>query len=129
LEPSQQRELRDLLAKHQQSDGGWSIRTFAAPEAWGRGNRAEKLRAEPDFASPASDGHMTGLALIVLRASGTPADDPQIQRGVAWLKANQRASGRWWTRSLNTDAWHFITYSGTAFPLLALQMCEPSSRP
>ena len=67
---------------------------------------------------------MTGLAIIVLREAGVPANDPRLQKGIGWLKSNQRASGRWWTRSLNTDAWHFITYSGTAFPLLALQMCD-----
>ena len=124
IDDAQKAELLSLLASHQREDGGWSIRTFAAPEAWGKGNRAEKLKAEPDFASPASDGHMTGLAIIVMRSAGVPANDPRIQKGIAWLKANQRESGRWWTRSLNTDSWHYITYSGTAFPLLALQMCD-----
>jgi squalene-hopene/tetraprenyl-beta-curcumene cyclase len=123
VEDSLKAELLAKLASHQREDGGWSIRTFAAPEAWGKGNRAEKLKAEPDFASPASDGHMTGLAIIVMREAGIPATDPRIQKGLAWLKTNQRESGRWWTRSLNTDSWHYITYSGTAFPLLALQMC------
>lgn len=28
-----------------------------------------------------------------------------------------------WTRSLNTDSWHFIRDSGTAYPLLALAAC------
>ena len=124
LASEQQQELIGILSRHQRDDGGWSIRTFAAPEAWGRGNRAEKLRAEPEFANPPSDGHMTGLAVIVLRSSGVAADDPGIQKGIAWLKSNQRESGRWWTRSLNTDSSHFITYSGTAYPLLALQMCD-----
>jgi len=124
LTPEQKQELIAGLQKHQRADGGWSIRTFAAPEAWGGGNRAEKLKSEPEFADPASDGHMTGLAIIVLRESGVAADDPGIQKGIEWLQANQRESGRWWTRSLNTDSWHFITYSGTAYPLLALQMCD-----
>lgn len=124
LGTEQQEPLMDRIRQLQRPDGGWSIRNFAAPEAWGRGNRAEKLRGELDFDDPASDGHMTGLAIIVLRSAGIPADDPALQRGVRWLQQNQRVSGRWWTRSLNTDAWHFITYSGTAFPLLALQMCD-----
>ena len=128
IEGAQQAALLALLGSHQRDDGGWSIRTFAAPEAWGKGNRADKLKAEPDFATPASDGHMTGLAIIVMRSAGVPADDPRVQQGVAWLKANQRESGRWWTRSLNTDTWHYITYSGTAFPLLALQMCDALPR-
>ncbi|MFO0975314.1 MAG: hypothetical protein U0996_02900 [Planctomycetaceae bacterium] len=124
LTEEQKKELIATVQKHQKSDGSWSIRTFAVPEAWGGGNRAEKLKAEPDFADPPGDGHMTGLAIIVLRSNGVPASDEKIQSGIRWLKSNQRESGRWWTRSLNTDSWHFITYSGTAYPLLALQMCD-----
>lgn len=119
-------ERKELLARIwslQQDDGGWSIRSFAEPEQWGGGNRAEKLRAEPEFRKPPSDGHMTGLATLVLRDADVPADDPRIQKAVGWLKSNQRESGRWWTRSLNTDKFHFITYSGTAYPLLALMKC------
>ena len=123
IDAARQAELIDVVRKHQREDGGWSIRTFAAPEAWGRGNRAAKLRSEPDFETPASDGHMTGLAVVALRSAGVPASDPAVTRGIAWIKTNQRVSGRWWTRSLNTDSWHFITYSGTAFPLLALDLC------
>ena len=119
----QKKELIEMLVQQQRADGGWSIRTFAAPEKWGRGNRADKLKAETSFSDPASDGHMTGLAIIVLRESGVSVEDTRIQRGVKWLKENQRESGRWWTRSLNTDTYHFITYSGTAFPLLALGLC------
>lgn len=117
-------ELMDLVWKNQQADGGWSIRTFGQPEQWGKGNRAAKLREEPEFASPPSDGHQTGLAIIVLREAGVPANDPRIQKGVTWLLKNQRESGRWWTRSLNTDSWHFITYSGTMFPIRALSLCH-----
>lgn len=117
-------EIVQMITKHQREDGGWSIRAFAAPEAWGRGNRAERLKAEPDIANPASDGHQTGLAIIALREAGIPASDPRIQKGLAWIKANQRESGRWWTKSLNTDKWHFITYSGTAFSIQALAMCD-----
>lgn len=123
LDEAAQREVVRMVWKHQRQDGGWSIRTFAAPEEWGRGNRAEKLRSEPEFGDPPSDRHMTGLAVIVLRDAGVAADDPRIEAAVEWLLANQRQSGRWWTRSLNTDRYHFITYSGTAYPLLALAKC------
>ena len=64
-----------------------------------------------------SDGHMTGLALLVLIDSGVNIHDKRIQRGVEWLLANQRESGRWWTKSLNTNHYHFITYSATAYAL------------
>lgn len=124
LDAGQKAALIEMVWKHQRDDGGWSIRTFAAPEAWGGGNRAARLKAEPDQANPPSDGHQTGLAVIVLRESGVPANDPRLQKAVGWIKTNQRASGRWWTKSLNTDSWHFITYSGTAFPVLALSLCD-----
>jgi squalene-hopene/tetraprenyl-beta-curcumene cyclase len=124
LSAEKKAELVEVVRKKQQADGGWSLRTFASPEQWGKGNRAKKLRGEPDFESPASDGHQTGLAVVVLREAGVPANDPQIQKAIGWLTANQRVSGRWWTRSLNTDGPHYITYSGTAFSLLALQMCD-----
>jgi len=123
IDDAKRSELIELVWKHQREDGGWSIRTFATPEQWGRGNRAEKLRGEPEFGNPPSDGHQTGLAVIVLRDAGVPADDARLVRAVEWLRKNQRASGRWWTRSLNTDKAHYITYSGTAYALLALDKC------
>ncbi len=123
-QPEERARLIDMIWNHQNDDGGWSIRAFAKPEEWGRGNRAEKLRSEPEFGSPPSDGHMTGLAVLILRDAGIPADDSRIRKAVKWLKSNQRESGRWWTRSLNTDKFHFITYSGTAYPLLALMKCD-----
>ena len=123
VDEKRKQELIETIWKHQRPDGGWSMRTFATPEAWGDGSRAKKLRDESEFQNPASDGHQTGLAGIVLRDAGVPARDPRIQRAVQWLLTHQRQSGRWWTRSLNTDKWHFITYSGTCYPLLALARC------
>jgi squalene-hopene/tetraprenyl-beta-curcumene cyclase len=57
-----------------------------------------------------------------LRLAGVPADDVRIQKGIAWLKKNQRASGRWFTRSAHKDS-NYITNAGTAFALLALAEC------
>ncbi len=124
LSTEQRQAIIEMLWSHQQPDGGWSIRTFSTPEKWGGGNRAQKLRAETEFKQPPSDGHQTGLVVFVLRQANVPATDPRIQRAVQWLKSNQRQSGRWWTRSLNTDNYHFITYSGTFYPLLALYHCN-----
>lgn len=120
IDETQKQEIIDIIFGHQQEDGGWSIRTFADPEDWGSGNRADKLYEEEDIDNPASDGHQTGLAIVALRDAGIAADDARIMRGVEWLKKNQRVSGRWWTRSLNNDKFHFITFSGTCYPLLAL---------
>ena len=123
IHKKQQQEIIKMIFSHQQADGGWSMRSFSTPEAWGGGNRADKLRDELEFKDPPSDGHQTGLAVIVLRDAGIAAEDPRIQKGVGWIQANQRESGRWWTRSLNTDKFHFITYSGSIYPLVALYKC------
>ncbi len=124
LEEGERERIIELIRSKQRADGGWALRAFARPEEWGEGNRAEKLRAEKEFADPPSDGHQTGLALVALREAGVGAQDPGIQKGVRWLLANQRESGRWWTRSLNTDNYHFIAFSGTLYPLVALHLCD-----
>ena len=124
LEEGEKERIIEMIRSKQRADGGWALRAFARPEEWGEGNRAEKLRAEKEFADPPSDGHQTGLALVALREAGVGARDPGIQKGVRWLLANQRESGRWWTRSLNTDNYHFIAFSGTLYPLVALHLCD-----
>ena len=123
IDEAQQNEIRDMILSHQNEDGGWSLRSFATPETWGSGNRAERLESEDEATRTMSDGHQTGLCVIVLRAAGVPANDARIQKAIGWIKSNQRESGRWWTRSLNTDRYHYITYTGSMYPLAALGAC------
>lgn len=106
--------LKDLL-KLQRDDGGWSLASLGDWKGFdGRAN---------DKDAP-SDGYATGFVIYVLRQAGTPADQAAVKRGVAWLKSNQRESGRWFTRSLNTNRAHYITNAGTSFAVLALKACE-----
>lgn len=126
----QKRErILETIFELQHADGGWSIRDFAQFHEWGDGSRVSKLESEAEFYLVPSDGHMTGLVVVALRDAGIPAGDPRIQRAIAWLERNQRASGRWWTRSLNSDRYHFITYSGSCFALLSFWKCNVFSRP
>lgn len=105
--------IKDLLAL-QREDGGWSLASLGD---W-KGHDGRKN----DINAP-SDGYGTGLVVYVLRQAGVPAKDEAIERGVRWLRTNQRASGRWFTRSLNNDHYHYITHAGTAFAVLALTAC------
>lgn len=98
----------------QRKDGGWNLPSLGD---WSRRDKSRNDKNAP------SDGYGTGFVVFVLRQAGCPADDPAIQRGVAWLKANQRESGRWFTRSLNNDDAHYITHAGTGFAVLALDSC------
>ncbi|MEC7564877.1 MAG: hypothetical protein VX738_04265 [Planctomycetota bacterium] len=124
IDDEKKQDIITMILNHQNDDGGWAMRNFATPDTWGGGSRAEKLKAEKNLMNPASDGHQTGLAVMVLRDAGVPASHPQIQKAIHWIKANQRTSGRWWTRSLNKDTRHFITYSGTFYSLMALHKCD-----
>ena len=103
--------LRDL----QRVDGGWSLPSLGG---WKRRD------GTPNDPQAPSDGYATGLSIYVLRQAGVPAADPALRRGAKWLLTNQRASGRWFTRSLNHDVDHYITNAGTAFAVLALQACR-----
>jgi squalene-hopene/tetraprenyl-beta-curcumene cyclase len=108
--------IRTLRAL-QRPDGGWSLPTLGA---WNRRDGSPNPRGD---AAP-SDGYATGLVVYVLRQAGVAASDPAVQSGVRWLKTHQRASGRWFTRSLNTDKAHYIANAGTGFAVLALAACE-----
>ncbi len=96
----------------QRADGGWNLPSLGD---WGRRDGTANDKASP------SDGFATGFIVHVLREAGVPKEDPAVARGTAWLKANQRASGRWFTRSVTNDKAHYISHAGTAFALLALQ--------
>jgi squalene-hopene/tetraprenyl-beta-curcumene cyclase len=123
LEPGPRTAIIESIWKLQHGNGGWALRDFAAPRAWGAGSRGDQLEAEADYSSAASEAHMTGLAVCVLREAGVPASDPRIQEAVSWILKNQRRSGRWWSASLNTQTYHFLTYSATCLALAALEKC------
>ena len=106
-----QRELLSL----QRPDGGWSLPSLGD---WPRRDGTPNAKDSP------SDGYATGLVVYVLRQAGQPPGAPEIRKGVAWLEANQRASGRWFTRSLNNDKAHYIANAGTGFAVMALAACR-----
>ena len=58
-------------------------------------------------------GTRTGLGLI----SGADEGYPEIYGG-------DLIEGRWFTKSINTDRYHFLTHAGTAYAVLALKACE-----
>jgi len=83
--------------------------------------RWKRRDGTPNDSNAPSDGYGTGLLVFVLRQAGVPAADPAISRGAAWLEANQRTSGRWFTRSVSKDEAHSIANAGTSFAVMALK--------
>lgn len=114
LSDDERQSVIDELLAMQHADGGWGLASLGD---WKRKDGAPQDK-------DASDGYGTGFVIFVLRRAGLAADDPRLQKGLAWLKANQRASGRWFSRSLHTDNMHFITHAGTAYAVMALAACE-----
>ncbi len=105
------------LLRLQRKDGGWNLPSLGD---W------KRLDGTANDADAPSDGYATGLVVYVLRQTGMGAEKEPLKRGVAWLRANQRESGRWYTRSLNADRAHYTTNAGTAFALMALKACGVS---
>jgi len=103
----------DLLAL-QKKNGGWGLATLGN---WKRGDGSQPDRT-------VSDGYGTGFVIFVLRRAGVPASDVRLQCGIAWLKRNQRESGRWFTRSIRKDNHHFVSHAGTAFAVMAIVACK-----
>lgn len=88
-----------------------------------------------------SDAYASGLALYSLRVgAGTPASDPAIQRGVAFLLRTQDEDGTWYVNKrafpANTyfDAGfphgqsQFISFGATCWATMALIECDGSSQ-
>jgi len=80
------------LREHQNPDGGWGedLRSYVEPGWHGRGT---------------STASQTAWALLALLAAGEEKSRP-VERGVAWLVANQNAEGTW------DEPW----FTGTGFP-------------
>jgi squalene-hopene/tetraprenyl-beta-curcumene cyclase len=115
-----------LLSSKQHADGGWSLRDMSAVNDWHfkMSDIVVKLIASlPDADIPESDAYMTALAIVLMKQSGVATSDERIQRGLAWLKREQRVSGRWWMHSLYRGNYSYITYIATCQALKALYLC------
>lgn len=85
------RLVAELLAK-QQSNGGWYLASLG-----------DYTHGEVKTPNPAPDGYATGLVLHALQLSGLTKDDPQIAKGLAWLRSNQDKTGAWRAMSVNKN--------------------------
>ena len=116
-----------LLSAKQHADGGWSLRDMSAVNDW-HFKMSDKvvnlINGLPDAAKPESDAYMTAFAIVLMRQNNVSASDERIQRGLGWLKQEQRVSGRWWMQSLYRGNYSYITYIATAQALKALALCD-----
>jgi len=128
LAPQAQRDAAlTLLSSKQHPDGGWSLRDMSALGDWHfkmSDTVVNLITNLPDAAKPESDAYMTAFAIVLMRQNNVPASDERIQRGLVWLKREQRVSGRWWMQSLYRGNYSYITYIATTQALKALALCD-----
>ncbi|HEY6268189.1 MAG TPA: hypothetical protein VIX11_07830 [Candidatus Acidoferrum sp.] len=119
LESEKQKALMTELLGKQQPDGGWSLSSLS-----GEWKRHDSTPQEAQ-----SDGYATGLIAFALQQAGIRRDNPQHERALAWLAANQsRTEGNWPSSSLNNNKEHhlspdtalFMNDAATAYAVLAL---------
>lgn len=115
-EEQREKTLTELLNR-QLEDGGWS--TAGLLTDWKGLDRSDGKPLD----TKTSDGYGTGFVIVVARELGVPADDTRLRRGIRWLKANQRESGKWFTRSPVHECGNLISNVGSAYAVLALQAC------
>src|SRR5688572_23916837 len=106
--------LAELLAL-QLDDGGWSTAGLLTDF---------KTRSDGQpLTTDISDGYGTGFVIVLARELGVPADDLRLTRGIDWIMANQRESGKWFTRSPVRECGNRLSNARSAFDVLALQAC------
>jgi squalene-hopene/tetraprenyl-beta-curcumene cyclase len=110
---------RGLLAL-QNRDGGW---TLPALGTWPRHDGA------PNDPHGPSDGYATALTALALCESGYGKANASIQRAMEWLNHNQRASGRWFTRSTYSNRFrNYLSNMATAYAIMAIDSCGGSNK-
>lgn len=119
----EQREehIAALFAKQLPVDGlsagtGWSTGSLSIHPNW---KRPDGLPLD----STRSDGYATGFAVYALARAGVPATDARLQRGIQWLKTNQRQTGGWYTFSPRMKD-VLASYTGTSFAIQALSAVD-----
>jgi squalene-hopene/tetraprenyl-beta-curcumene cyclase len=120
LTSAERETLLQTIRNRQQPDGGWRISVL---------DRRERIDHSPEPTD--SDGYATGLAVLALEESGTPASNQTLQRGLKWLVDHQQSDGAWHASSINksrepdSDAGPFMSDAATAYAVLALEKAKP----
>jgi squalene-hopene/tetraprenyl-beta-curcumene cyclase len=100
LEPDRQKAIIAELLQKQQADGGWSLSSLSGD--W--------KRADGTSQETTSDGYATGLITFVLEQAAISHENANLQRGLAWLTANQdKVEGSWAAYSLNKNKENHIS--------------------
>lgn len=128
--------VAQTLAK-QRTDGGWNFPSLVAVDGWNSARWMALFNRRRDGTRQyaGSDGLATGLVVSSLLQAGVSAKNPQVARGLEWLRQHQRLSdGSWVAYSYNEErdpqsyVGHFMTDAATGYAALALSEWADQSR-
>jgi hypothetical protein len=121
LTPNERDQLVAQILAKQHADGGWSL-----------GSLGDYARKDVKDHTSNSDGYATGLIVHGLRVSGLSKENPQVSKGLGWLRSNQDPTGAWRASSVNknrspeskdpgkANVGKFMWDAATAYSVLAL---------
>lgn len=129
IDSNRQSEIIRHVFSAQRVDGGWNTSSLVVVQGWNRARLMDIFHRRND-GSPQdqqSDGLATGMIVSAALQAGIPPTNPQVQRGLEWLRDHQNASdGSWTASSLNErrdpDSYigRFMTDAATGYAVLAL---------
>jgi squalene-hopene/tetraprenyl-beta-curcumene cyclase len=88
--PEEKHELISQILAKQQESGGWSLASLG-----------DFTHGELKALVTKPDGYATGLLLHVVQLAGLSKENPQVSKGLTWLRSNQDPTGAWRAMSVN----------------------------
>ncbi|MCH2134571.1 MAG: hypothetical protein MK116_12575 [Phycisphaerales bacterium] len=110
LQSQEREQWISEIRSTQREDGGWCMASLGT---WPRHDGSPQLEE--------SEAYPTAFCLWVLSRCGVGNDDPDTRKAVSWLQANQRNSGRWFSRSQRRDTRHYLSNAATNMATMALR--------
>ncbi|MGH9740054.1 MAG: hypothetical protein ACRD4X_15940 [Candidatus Acidiferrales bacterium] len=129
LEPKTQEQIISETFQKQRADGGWSLSSLVVVHDWNVSRLLAILNRRRDGTpqKTESDGLATGMIESALLQAGVPQSNPNVRRGLDWLREHQnRSDGSWTAYSLNvqrdprSNVGHFMDDAATGYAVLAL---------
>jgi len=138
ISPGEQQAIIHEVLTRQQADGGWRLASISWK--WNRWSLKSLvnmwLREDGTPMDGKSDGLATSLATLALQEAGVPRDNPQLQRGLAWLLSNQNSEEGFWAatsvnkrRHRSSETGRFMSDAATAFAVLSLTESQRTMNP
>lgn len=131
----QSRAIKQTLAR-QRADGGWSFSSMVVVDGWNLARLMAVFNKRRDGTpqQKTSDGLATGMVVSALLQSGLLPQNPQVLRGIDWLRRHQNASDGSWTavsynKARDPDSYigRLMSDAATGYAVLALSESDRAS--